>query len=161
MINVTTKLETLHNDASSFSFYAQLYSQMDSFILQISIALPSASGKFDTFIQNTVQDVCKYYKSNNGNMFLRLFFNSRFTHKSFPTSCPVAPGIYFMEGFEVDEKFLIIRGLQTKFLMLIDICQKAATGKLNCFVNLKFFGEIKDRKKWEKEMQQKQNEKSD
>ena len=129
-------------------------------MVKVSMSLPSPNGKFDTTIQNTVQDVCRYYKSKNGNMFLRLFFNSKFSDKFFPTSCPIAPGHYFMDGFEFDEKFLSIRGVQTKFLVLIDLCQKSkeSDGLLKCFVNMKFFGEIKDRKKWEKEMEQKQTD---
>jgi Protein of unknown function (DUF1091) len=160
IVNVTTKLDLQANDAYSFAFHTQLLTQLDSFIVQIGIALPSASGTFETFIQNTVQDVCKYYKNRNGNMFLLLFFNSKFTSRSFPNSCPIAPGNYFMEGFEIDEKFLKIRGLETEFRILIDLCQKVNGRKLSCFVNLKFHGEVKDRKKWEKEIEQKRSDKT-
>lgn len=154
VVNATTNLTLFPNDGYSFEFHANLLVPVTVFYVRISISLPSPNGKFDTMITNSVQDVCKYYKNNGGNMLLRLFFNARVTKKNFPTSCPVAPGLYFMEGFQFDEKYLSIRGTQTKFLVGIDFCQKV-DGKLSCFVNVKFFGEIKDRKKWEREMEQK------
>lgn len=161
LINVTTNLTLFPNDAYLFSFHADLLVPVNSFLVKIGVALPSPNGKFDTMIQNSVQDVCKYFKNNNANVFIRLFFNSKFSDKHFPTSCPVAPGHYFMEGFEFDEKFLNLRGVQSKFLVLIDLCRKPGgpNGKLSCFTNLKYFGEIKDRKKWEKEMEQKRADK--
>lgn len=162
MVNLKTNLSLLPNDGYTFSFQSDLYVPLDTFFAKVGIALPSPNGKFDTMIQNTVQDVCKFYRNNNGNMFLRLFFNGKFTEKSFPSSCPIAPGHYFMEGFEFDDKFLTIRGVQTKFLVLIDLCQKSSGGsdKLSCFVNIKFYGEVKDRKKWEKEMEQNRSDKT-
>lgn len=133
------------------NFEAQLYVELQEYFVRVGIALPTASGKYETLIKNSVQDICKYYQNNNGNMFLRLFFNGHFGNKSFPTSCPVKPDFYFMEGFMINENFLTIRTVETKFLILVDLCTKVV-GKLKCFVNMKFYGEVKDRKKWEKEM---------
>jgi Protein of unknown function (DUF1091) len=145
VINLTSQLVNM-NGSTSFNCHGRIHVQVDSLVAQVSIALPSSSGKFDKFIQNSSFDVCQCLKNPNANMFLRLFFNGKFTSKLLPTSCPIAPGEYFMEGFEVDEKLLSIRGLQTKFLMLIDWGQRV-DGKLNNVVNLKFYGELKDRKK--------------
>lgn len=155
-INISVGLDLLPNDAYAVSFKAQLHVELEDFLVQIGIALPTANGKYEALIKNSVSDVCKYYKNNSGNMFLQLFFHGHFGSKSFPTTCPVKPGSYYMEDFQLNEDLLKIRTVETKFLVLVDICTKL-NGKLKCFVNMKFYGEVKDKKKWEKEMALKNN----
>lgn len=155
-LNVTVVLDSLPNGNYAVNFAAQLYVELSEFLVKVGIALPTANGKYETLIKNSVHDICKYYSNKNSNMILRLFFNGHFGNKSFPSTCPVKPDFYFMEGFMIDENFLTIRTVETKFLVLVDLCTKVS-GKLKCFVNMKFFGEVKDRKKWEKEIGQKNN----
>ena len=100
---------------------------------------------------NSVSDLCKYLENNDYNRFLKLFFAGRFTRRSFPTSCPIKPGKYFMEGFKFNETALKVRAVETKFMVRVDLCSMARD-KLKCAVNMKFYGEIRDRKRWEKEV---------
>lgn len=152
-LNLTIGLSLGADEEYSMNFDADLLVGLEEFLVQIGIALPTANGKYEALIKNSVSDICKYYKNRGGNVLLHLFFNSRFGTKSFPESCPVEAGRYFMKGFQLDERFLKIRALETKFLILVDLCTKV-NGKLKCFVNLKFYGEAKNRLKWEKEMAQ-------
>lgn len=155
-VNATVRLDLLPNGNYAVKFEAQVYVELQEFLVKVGIALPTSNGKYETLIKNSLQDVCKYYQNNNGNIFLRLFFNGHFGNKSFPSTCPIKPDFYFMDGFMIDENFLTIRTVETKFLILVDLCTKI-NEKLKCFVNMKFYGEVKDRKKWETEMGQKNN----
>lgn len=151
MLNVTFKFEALPKDSYSFNFYSELFVPLNAFLVRIGITLPSASGNFDTILKGSVADICKYYRNNNTNMFLRLFFNGHFGNKTFPSSCPVMPGIYFMNDFQLNDEFLKIRFVETKFLVQVELCTMVES-KLKCFVDMKVFGEIRDRQKWEKEV---------
>lgn len=148
--NVTSSFRELPNDSYSFSFRAVMFRDLPAFLVQIGIALPSAKGKFDKPIKSFA-DICKYYKNNNGNMFLKVFFNGHFDDKNFPTKCPVQAGTYFMEGFRLNDDFLAMAFLNTRFRATIDICTKVA-GKLKCFAKVTLHGEIADRQRWETEM---------
>lgn len=150
-INISVDLDLQPNNAYAISFKAQLHVELEDFLVQVGIALPTANDKYEVLIKNTLSDLCKYFKNKNGNIFLRLFFHGHFGNKTFPTSCPVKPGLYFMEDFQLNEDLLRIRSLETKFMVLVDICTKL-NGKLKCFVNMKFYGEVKDKKKWDREM---------
>lgn len=132
---------------------------MPSFLVKIGIALPSSNGKFETYLMNSVADVCKYFKNNNGNMMLKIFFNGHFGNKNFPSSCPIKAGKYFMEDFRINDNLMSIRSMESKFMILVDFCTQSsgASGKLDCFVNMKFHGEARDRKKWLKEMQERKS----
>lgn len=58
----------------------------------MGVAVPSASGKYDTILVNSTANYCKYLKDSNSNMFLRIFFNGHFGDKRhLPTSCPIKP----------------------------------------------------------------------
>lgn len=146
----------LHPIKGSYSVdvSVELLVEVETFFVQVKIAFPSASGKFDKFISTTVSDLCKYYKNNNSNMFLRMFFNAHFKKTQFPTTCPIKPGLYFMEEFLINENLLKIRTVDTKLMLLVDFCTRSGShnGALECFVNIKAIGEIKDRRKWEQEM---------
>jgi Protein of unknown function (DUF1091) len=120
--------------------------------VQVGIALPSSDGKFNSFIAKSTSDVCKYLRDSNESMFLRLFFNSKFEDKSLPKSCPIKPGHFFVKGFRFNESFLKIRSVETKFMVGVDLCSMGIDQQLQCTVNMKFYGEIRDRKKWEQEM---------
>lgn len=140
-----------------FTFRADLHVDLNTFLVQIGIVLPSPSGKFDKSITNSVLDICKHFKNTAGNMFLRLIFNNENfgnDKKFLPTNCPIKPGNYFIENFSLEENFPTIRGVESKFLALVDFCTKV-NGKLVCFAKTKFYGEMRDRKKWEREMEQK------
>lgn len=156
IVNATVRLDLQSNGNYAIKFEAHLLVELQEFYVKVGIALPSATGKYETLIKNNVQDVCKYYENNNANIFLQIFFNGHFGNKHFPSSCPVKPDFYFMEGFMIEETFLTIRTGETKFLILVDLCTKV-NEKLKCFVNMKFYGEVKDRKKWEKKMGQMNN----
>ena len=158
-INVTLGLDILPNDAYGISFKAHILVELEDLLVQVGIAFPTSNGKYEALIKNSVSDICKYYKNNSGNMFLRAFFHGHFGNKTLPTKCPVKPGFYSMEDFQLNDDLLRIRSLETKFMVPIDICTKL-NGKLKCFVNTKFYGEVKDRKKWEKEMALKNNSKT-
>lgn len=148
--NVTSSFRELPNDSYSFGFRAVTLRDMPAFLVQIGVALPSANGKFDNPIKSFA-DICKYYKNKNGNMFLKLFFNGHFDDKKFPTKCPVQAGIYFMEGFRLNDDFLSMAFVNMRFKATVDICTKLA-GKLKCFAKATIHGEITDRQKWETEM---------
>lgn len=83
-------------------------------------------------------------------MFVKIFFNAHTSKKTFPSSCPVPVGFYFMEGFQVNENFLKVNFFETKFQAFVNMCTKI-DGKLKCFARSKTTGEIRDRLKWEKE----------
>lgn len=150
-VNITVDLDLLPNDAYAVRFKAQLHVELEEFFVQVGIALPTSNGNYEALIKNSVSDVCKYFKNKNGNIFLRLFFNGHFGNRTFPTACPIKPGIYFMEDFQLNKELLRIRSGETKFMVPVDICTKL-NGKLKCFVNMKFYGEVKDRKKLKKQM---------
>lgn len=150
-MNVTFKFENLPNDSYSFNFYSELYVELDAFLVRVGIALQTADGKYNTMVKGSVADICKYYRDNSTNMFLRLFFNGHFGKKVFPTSCPIKPGVFIMEDFQLNEDFLKIRVFETKFLVHIDMCTKVDS-KLKCFLNMKIYGEMRDRQRWEKEV---------
>lgn len=155
ILNLTANFTVLPNDSSEFSFLAHLHVELKAFVVQIGIAFPSANGKFEKPIQ-TFADVCKYFKNNNGNMFLKIFFNGSFRNRTFPSTCPVKPGFYFMEGFHVNDNFLRMNFLETKFMTTLNVCTKIR-GKLKCFSKSTLFGEIRDRQKWERENAAKKN----
>lgn len=149
-VNVTSSFRELPNDSYSFGFRAEMFKDLPAFLVQIGVALPSAKGKFDNPFKSFA-DICKYYKNNNGNMFLKLFFNGHFDDKKFPTKCPVQAGTYFMEGFRLNDDFLSMAFINTRFKATVDICTKVE-GKLKCFAKATIHGEIADRQQWETEM---------
>lgn len=152
ILNVSTHMNLSGPNDFSLDIDVHLFAELDSFLVQVGIALPSSDGKFDSFIAKSTSDVCKYFKDNNESMFLRLFFNSKFEDKSLPTSCPLKPAHYFIKGFHFNENFLKIRGMETKFMVAVDLCNFDPRQQLQCTVNMKFYGEIRDRKNWENEM---------
>lgn len=56
-----------------------------------------------------------------------------------------------MNDFQLNDEFLKIRFVETKFLVQVELCTMVES-KLKCFVDMKVFGEIRDRQKWEKEV---------
>lgn len=152
---MTMRLDLLPDDSYAFFISSQLHVELETLLVQVAVALPSSSGKFDAFATNSVGDVCKYFKTNNGNMFLRLFFNGHFGKRRFPSSCPIKPGFYSIENYQLNESFLRVRAVDTKFLVKINLCSGS-----ECFVRMKFYGEVRDRKKWEKETTQKSHNKA-
>jgi Protein of unknown function (DUF1091) len=152
ILNVSTHMDPSGANDFKLDLDVHLFTELESFYVQVGIALPSSDGKFDSFIAQSTSDVCKYFKNNNESMFLRLFFNSKFDNKSLPTSCPLKPGHFFVKGFRFNENLLKIRAVETKFMVGVDLCSLGIDQQLQCTVNMKFYGEIRDRKKWEKEM---------
>ncbi|CAG9803709.1 unnamed protein product [Chironomus riparius] len=159
--NVTTNHEIRPGEIYSLSFRMDLYAEAKTFYVKIGIALPTSSGKFESFIQNSVTDVCKYLKRNNSNIMLRLFFNGHFGDKKFPTTCPVKSDVYYIEKFRIKENMLTIRSIQTKILIAVDFCIDLPQKNMHCILNTKFEAEVKDRQKWlqEVEMRRQSNDK--
>lgn len=151
--NVTTFHETRPAEIYKLSYQIQLFSEIKTFFVKVSISLPNSNGNLVS-IQNTVSDVCKYFKNNNNNLLLKIFFNGNFGNKKFPTTCPVKPDLYYVENFRINDSMLKIRSGETKFLVTADFCSKnSENGKLQCFINTKFYGEVKDQMKWQKEVE--------
>jgi hypothetical protein len=152
--NVTTKHVERPGEIYKLGYNFELLVEVRTFFVKIGIALPSANGKFDSFIQNSVSDVCKYFKNNNNNLMLRMFFNGHFGTKNFPNSCPVKPGVYYIEDFRIKDDMLKFRSTETKFMVTVDFCTKFnEKGKLYCFLMNKYYGEVIDGTKWEKELE--------
>lgn len=151
--NVTTNHEIRPGEVYSLSFRMDLFAESKTFYVKVGIALPTSSGKFESFIQNSVTDVCKYLKRNNSNIMMRLFFNGDFGDKKFPTTCPVKPDIYYIENFRIKENMLTIRSIQTKILIAVDFCIDLPHKKMHCILNTKFQAEVKDRQKWLQEVE--------
>lgn len=157
IINATVRVNPQANESYTLDAYVDTFVTFNSLFVKIAISLPSPSGKFDKTIQSTVQDVCKYFGNKNGNILLRLFFNSNMsTRHQFPKSCPIPPGHFYFEGFKIDERLLTVRGAETKVLVSVEFCFKPNDRDMDCFSHTRVFGEIRDRKKWEKEFQQRQ-----
>lgn len=159
---MSVRLDLLPDDAYSIDLNATIHVELQSLVIMIGIALPSGNGNFEPFIKNSAADFCKYFKNNGGNMFISLFFRSRFEAKNLPNSCPIKPGFYYMKNFQLDERYLKIPMVETRFLFSLDFCSRldGENGKLSCFANAKVYGELRDRVKWEKEMAQKGNNKT-
>lgn len=155
--NMTTNHENRPGEIYSLSYRMELIVEVKTFLVKVGIALPTSSGKFESFIQNSVTDVCKYLKKNDSNIILRLFFNGHFGNKKFPTSCPLKPDIYYIQNFRIKEDMLTIRAVETKILITVDFCTALANGKVHCVLNMKFYAEIKDRKKWQQEIEKRRN----
>ena len=151
--NVTTNHEMRPGEIYALSFRMDLYAEVKTFFVKVGIALPTSTGKFESFIQNSVTDVCKYLKRNNSNIMMRLFFNGHFGDKKFPTACPVKPDVYYIEDFRIKENMLTIRSIQTKILIAVDFCIGLANEKMHCILNTKFHAEVKDRNKWLQEVE--------
>lgn len=150
IVNVTTRFDLLPNDAYELNVHADLFVELQDFLVRIGVSMEATDGTFGKPIISFV-NVCKYFKNNNGNMLVRMFYNAKSRSKKLPTSCPIAAGHYFFEGFDIYDEFLKLNVLETKFLVVVDICTKEGK-KLKCFAQTKTFGEIRERKKWEKEM---------
>lgn len=151
MIKATFRLEVLPKGAYSFKFDANITVDLETFVIRVGLAFPLSNGTFDQSVRSSVADMCKYYKDKSSNMFLRMFFNGHFGNKHFPTTCPVKAGHYFMDDFQLNEDYLRVSLIETKFMVVIDQCTRIG-GKLKCFANLKLYGELKDREKWEREV---------
>lgn len=152
LMNVTIQMQPSGKNDFRLDLHAHLFVEIENFHVRVGIALPSLDGSFDSFIAQSVSDVCKYFEDSNANMFLRLFFNGRFANKSLPTSCPIKPGHYYFEGFRFNESILKLRAVETKFMVAVDLCTMDQNQQLKCAAYMKFYGEIRDRKKWEKEI---------
>jgi Protein of unknown function (DUF1091) len=137
----------------------QTFVELQTFFVKIGIALPTHNGKFETFIQNTVSDVCKYFKNPNNNLMLRIFFNGQFRNKKIPPSCPVKPDTYYIEKFRINDDLMMLRSVDTKFLVSIDFCTKR-NERMYCIINMKFYGEVKDKKKWQQELEMRRKNES-
>lgn len=154
--NVTANHERRPGEIYKLSYRMELFVELKSFFVKVGLALPDANGKFDSFIQNHVMDVCRYLKNNNANLMLRLFFNGNFGKKKFPKSCPVPPDVYYIEDFRINDDMLTIRSADTKFLITVDLCTKLKeNGKMFCAFKGKFYGELKDQRKLRQEAQNK------
>lgn len=153
MCNVTTFHETHPEEIYKLSYNMHLFTEIKTFFVKVGISLPNSNGNLIS-IQNTVSDVCKYFKNNNNNLLLKIFFNGNFGNKHFPTSCPVKPDLYFIENFRINDNMLKIRSGETKFLVTVDFCTKySENAKLHCFIQTKFYGEVKDQTKWQQEVE--------
>lgn len=140
----------MSNHSYSVNFHMRSFVQINSFLVRVSFSLQGADGQFSTLLKGSVADMCKYYRNNSTNIFVRLFYNAHFGKKNFPTACPIKPGDYFMNDFKVNDKFLRLRFVDSKFLMQIEMCTKLRS-ELKRFANLKVYGEISYRQKWEEE----------
>lgn len=150
---MTSFHHTRPGEIYKLTYHLQLLTEVKTFLVKVGISLPNSNGNLVS-IQNSVSDVCSYFKNNNNNLLLKIFFNGNFGTKKFPTSCPVKPDLYFIENFRINDSMLKIRAGETKFLVTVDFCTKInENGKLHCFVDLKFYGEVKDHLKWQKEVE--------
>ena len=153
MCNVTTFHETRPEEIYKLSYNIQLYVELKTFFVKVGISLPNSNGNLIS-IQNTVSDVCKYFMNNNNNLLLKIFFNGNFGKKNFPTTCPVKSGMYSIEDFRINDNLLKIRSGEAKFLVAVDFCTKISeNAKLHCFIQMKFYGEVKDQMKWQQEVE--------
>lgn len=153
--NVTTNHENRPGEIYSLSFRMETLVEVKTFYVKVGIALPTSGGKYESFIQNNVADMCKYLKKTDSNLMLRLFFNGDFGSKKFPTKCPVKADVYYIEKFRIKENMLTIRAVESKILITVDFCTDLASGKMHCFFNTKFYAEVRDRKKWQQELDMK------
>jgi hypothetical protein len=150
--NITSNHERKPGEIYRLSYSMELFVEVRTFFVKVGIALPTANGKFESTIQNTVLDVCKYLKTNNANLILRLFFNGNFEKKKFPKACPIKPDVYFMENFRINDNMLTIRSGEMKFLITVEFCLKLSE-RMHCILNAKFYGELKDQGKWQQEVE--------
>jgi hypothetical protein len=152
--NVTSNHERKPGEIYKLGYRMDLFVEVRTFFVKVGIALPTANGKFESFIQNTVLDVCKYLKTNNANLILRLFFNGNFGNKKFPKGCPIKPDVYYMENFRINDNMLVIRSGETKFLITVEFCTKLSeNSRMHCILSGKFYGEMKDQAKWQQEVE--------
>lgn len=151
IVNVSAKFELLPNDGYEINVHADLFQELQELLVRVGISVLSADGTYGKPILSFA-NICKFFKNTgNGNMLVRMFYNAKSRNKTLPTSCPVPAGHYFFEGFDIHDEFLKLNLLETKFLVVVDICTKEGK-KLKCFAQTKTFGEIRERRKWEKEM---------
>lgn len=151
--NITTNHVTKFGEIISLTYQMEIFVEVKTFFVKVGIALPNANGKFESFIQNSVTDMCKYLKNSKSNIIMRLFFNGHFDAKKFTPSCPVKPGIYYIENFRINENMLTIRAIETRILITVDFCTSVPRDKMYCGINMKFHAEVKDRMKWQKELE--------
>lgn len=149
--NITTNHVERPGEIYKLGYHFQVLKELKTFFVKVGISLPNLNGEYVT-IQNSVSDICKYFKNSNNNLLLKIFFSGNFGNKKFPSACPIKPDMYYIENFRVNDNLLKVRTGESKFLVTVEMCTK--TSEMNCIATLKFYGQVTDDAKWKQEVDQ-------